>query len=188
MKLNSVIIDADFCIKIGASDRYHYLERVLMELADRVYIHEVVYREILSPVCAKKQLDCLKDQGIVVLLHEKELSPTELLVYQNTYQLLKGAMINPRNPRKNNGEVSSLAMAKTKSIPYFATDEKDLQPIINKHINNGIDDVTCIRIKDIILKIKAGEISGFTRKEAKVLWRLSGKSTEIFDRDIWPAV
>lgn len=33
------------------------------------------------------------------------------------------------------GEVSSLAMAKTKSITYFGTDEKDLQSIIDEKLN-----------------------------------------------------
>ena len=88
------------------------------------------------------------------------------------------------NPRKNRGETCSIAMAKTKSIPYFATDEADLQPIIDQLLNTGIDDVTCIRIKNIIEMIKNGEIEGFKRKEAKVLWRLAGKSTEIFDKVI----
>ena len=63
MKLKGVIVDADFCIKVGASPKYRYLERVLPELADKIYIHRVVYNEILIPVCAKEQIDSLIIQG-----------------------------------------------------------------------------------------------------------------------------
>ena len=94
-------------------------------------------------------------------------------------------MINPKRERKNRGEVSSLAMAKTKSITYFGTDEKDLQLIIDEKLNNGMDDIYCIRIIDIIYMIKNGELEGLKRKDAKMLWRLSGKSVERFDREIW---
>lgn len=187
MKLKGVIVDADFCIKVGASSKYRYLERVLTEIADKVYIHKIVYDEILVPACAKEQLDELMRQGILELMDENSLSKIDKLVYQNTYQLLAKVMINPNRPRKNQGESYSLAMAKTKSIPYFVTDEKDLQPIIDKVLNDGIDDIHCMRIEDVILRIKNGEIQGFKRKEAKVLWRLAGKNTEVFDKSIWPA-
>lgn len=90
MKLKGIIVDADFCIKIGASPKYHYLERVLAELA-----------------------------------------------------------------------------------------------IIDRVLNTGIDDIACVRIEDVVRKIKNSELN-FTRKEAKVLWRLAGKKTEIFDNSIWP--
>lgn len=128
MKLEGIIVDADFCIKVGASPKYCYLEIVLMELADKVYIHKTVYDEILVPACAK-----------------------------------------------------------TKSIPYFATDERDLQPIIDKILNTGLDDIMCVRIEDVIRRIKSGELGDFKRKDAKALWVLTGKNKDIFDRDIWPA-
>ncbi len=73
------------------------------------------------------------------------------------------------------------------TIPYFATDEMDLQPIVNRILNTGMDDIFCIRIEDVIRKIKSGELEGFKRKEAKVLWRLAGKSTNLSDKCIWPA-
>ena len=47
MKLERIIVDADFCIKIGASPKYRYLERILPELAEKVYIHKKVYDEII---------------------------------------------------------------------------------------------------------------------------------------------
>ena len=102
-----------------------------------------------------------------------------------TFNSLASVMINPNKPRKNLGEVSSLAMAKTKSITYFGTDEKDLQVIIDEKLNNGIDNIYCIRIIDIIEMIRDEKLKGLTRKEAKALWRLSDKSTEQFNK-IWP--
>ncbi|HIZ66442.1 MAG TPA: hypothetical protein H9809_11200 [Candidatus Blautia pullicola] len=187
MKLKGIIVDADFCIKVGASPKYRYLERVLTGLADKVYIHKIVYDEIMIPACAKEQIDFLRRKGIIEILDENILNPIEQVVYQGVYQSLAKVMINPKRPRKNQGEICSLAIAKTKSIPYFATDEMDLQPIVNRILNTGMDDIFCIRIEDVIRKIKSGELEGFKRKEAKVLWRLAGKSTNLFDKCIWPA-
>lgn len=124
MKLKGVIVDADFCIKVGASPKYRYLEKVLMELADKIYIHKKVYDEILVPACAVDQLKSLKEQGLLEILDEAALSPLERVLYEGTYQSLATVMINPNRPRKNQGETCSLAMAKTKAIPYFATDER----------------------------------------------------------------
>lgn len=186
MKFRGIIVDADFCIKVGASPKYRYLEKVLVELADKVYIHKAVYDEILTPICAKEQVDSLRKQGILELLDENELQNIEKIIYQGIYSQLEKVMSNPKRPKKNRGEICSLAMAKTKCIPYFATDEKNLQPIIDFILNTGLDDISCIRIEDVIYKIKVGEIKGFKRKEAKVLWRLAGKSTVTFDKDVWP--
>lgn len=186
MKLKGIIVDADFCIKVGASPKYRYLERVLPELAHKIYIHRVVYEEILTPVCVKEQIDSLRERGVLELIDESSLTPIEKITYQGIYQSLATVMINPQKPRKNQGETYSLAMAKTKSIPYFATDENGIQLIIDKILNTGIDDITCVRIEDVIQRIKTGQLQNFTRKEAKVLWRLSGKQTEIFDKYIWP--
>ncbi len=187
MKIKGIIVDADFCIKVGTSPKYRYLEKVLTELADKVYIHKVVYDEVIAPACAKEQIDTLIEQGKVEKVDETTLSPLEKVVYEGAYQELEKVMINPKKPKKNLGETCSLAMAKTKSIPYFATDEADLQPIIDKILNTGMgEDITCIRIEDVIKRIQSGEMEGFKRKEAKVLWRLAGKRTDIFDRNIWP--
>ena len=187
MKMNRIIIDADFCIKVGASPKYRYLERILTELADKVYIHKIVYSEILVPACAREQIDSLKAQGIIEVLDENSLELLERKIYQGIYRSLANVMINPNKPRKNQGEICSLAIAKVKSIPYFATDEVDLQLIIDRILNTGMnDDIVCIRVEDIIRKIKSGELEGFKRKEAKILWRLAGKRTDVFDKDIWP--
>lgn len=78
-----------------------------------------------------------------------------------------------------------LAYAKAVGIPVFATDEMNLQPIINTQLNAGIDDITCLRIVDIIKMAKEGEVN-ISRKVAKALWLVAGKKKETFDTDIWP--
>ena len=78
-----------------------------------------------------------------------------------------------------------LTYAKAKGIPIFATDEANLQPIIDSQLNTGIDDITCIRIIDIIKKAHDKEID-IPRKVCKALWRVAGKDKELFDNDIWP--
>ena len=186
MKLSEIIVDADFCIKVGASSKYRYLERVLPALADKAYIHRAAYDEVLIPACAKEQIDSLKLQGALELLDENSLSQSETSIYLGVYNSLAKVMINPCQPRKNRGEACSLAMAKTKSIPYFVTDEKNLQPIVDRLLNTGIDDIVCFRIEDVVQKIRSGDIEGFKRQEAKVMWRLSGKDTSVFDNSIWP--
>lgn len=186
MKFKRIIIDADFCIKVGASQKYRYLERLLPELAEKAYIHRIVYDEIMVPACAKEQVNMLVQQKVLEIVDENNLEVTENIVYQGAYEALARVMINSRKPKKNQGETHSLAMAKAKSIPYFVTDEMKLQPIVDRILNSGTgEDILCVRIEDVILMMKSGSLEGFKRKEAKVLWRLAGKSTEIFDRDIW---
>ena len=181
-----IIIDADFCIKVGASVKYRYLEKLLPLLAGKVYFHKIVFDEILTPSSAIEQINTLIKQGLIEIINVDDLDSLDKKIYHSTYTSLAAVMINPNNPRKNQGEICSLAVAKTKSIPYFVTDERNLQPIIDKKLNTGIDDITCLRIEDIIIKIKLGEITGFSRKEAKVLWTIAGKSKTVFDEDIWP--
>ncbi len=185
MKFEKMIIDADICIKIGGSAKYRYLETLFPEIAEKLYMHKIVYEEIMMPACAKEQVDELINKGILELIEGEDLNSIERSIYDSTYNILASAMINPNKPRKNLGEVSSLAMAKTKSITYFGTDEKDLQVIIDEKLNSGIDNIYCIRIIDIIEMIRDEKLKGLTRKEAKALWRLSDKSTEQFNK-IWP--
>ena len=185
MKFEKMIIDADICIKIGGSAKYRYVETLFPEIAEKLYMHKIVYEEIMMPACAKEQVDELINKGILELIEGKDLNSIEKSIYNATFNSLASVMINPNKPRKNLGEVSSLAMAKTKSITYFGTDEKDLQVIIDEKLNNGIDNIYCIRIIDIIEMIRDEKLKGLTRKEAKALWRLSDKSTEQFNK-IWP--
>lgn len=186
MKLKQMIIDADICIKIGASPKYRYVEKLFPAIAEKIYIHKAVYDEIMMPASAKEQVDALIQDGILELIDEYQLNSIERKIYDATVVSLASVMINPKKPKKNAGEVSSLAMAKAKSITYFGTDEKDLQTIIDEKLNTGIDNIYCIRIIDIIKMLRDDKLEGLKRKEAKALWKLSGKSTEWFDKEIWP--
>ena len=141
MVYKEIIIDADLCLKLGCSEKYPYLELLLPLLADTIYIHEVVNSEIKTN---RAQIDSLINTGKAKILSEKTLSPHELILYKATYAKLGQVMLNKNTPNKNRGEVSTLAMAKTKGIYYFATDEMDLQEIIDRLLNTGIDDISCI--------------------------------------------
>ena len=135
------------------------------------------------PSSAIQQLNELIAEGKVVLVNECNLKMADKAVYAATYENLAKVMIDPRRPNKNKGEVCSLAYAKATGITVFATDEMNLQQIIDTQLNTGID--TCIRIVDIIEKAYQGEIA-VPRKVCKALWIICGKLKETFDREIWP--
>lgn len=108
------------------------------------------------PPSAVSQLHDLISDGKVELVNESSLDSLEREVFDAAYRSLERVMIDPNRPNKNKGETCSLAYAKAKSIPVFATDEMNLQPIIDSQLNVGIDDITCIRIVDIIEKAYSG--------------------------------
>lgn len=137
------------------------------------------------PASAVSQLQDLISEGKVTLVNESNLESSDRAIFDAAYKKLEMVMVNPKQPNKNKGEVCSLAYAKTTGIPVFATDEMNLQPIIDKQLNTGIDDITCIRIIDIIKKAHDGEID-VSRKVCKALWLIAGKKKEIFDQEIWP--
>ena len=93
MRLNKIIIDADFCIKVGASPKYRYLEKMLPVLAEKVYVHKITYDEIMAPLSAKDQLDALISQGILEVIDETILNASEKTVYSSVYQSLAKVMI-----------------------------------------------------------------------------------------------
>ncbi len=183
--IGKIIIDADLCIKLGGSSKYKYLYDILPLVADEIYMHTHAHTEVMMPSSAVSQLKDLITEGKVLLVNESGLDSLVRATYDAAYKNLAKVMIDPTRPNKNKGEMCSLAYAKAVGIPVFATDEKDLQPIIEKQLNTGIDDITCIRIVDIITKAKDGEIK-VPRKIAKALWLITGKKKEIFDNEIWP--
>lgn len=148
-------------------------------------MHTHAYGEVMMPPSAVKQLKALIDEGKVGLVNESNLDNRDRAVYDASYKNLEKVMINPKLPNKNKGEACSLAYAKATGIPIFATDEMNLQPIIDSQLNTGIDDITCLRIVDIVKKAKNGEIN-VPRKVCKALWVIAGKSKEIFDNKVWP--
>lgn len=189
--LDKIIVDADFCVKLGGSEKYRFLLEVLPLVANKIYMHTHAYGEVLYPASAKQQLDDLIKAGKVILVDQSMLSPADRAVYDMSYTVLERVMINPHRPNKNKGETCALAYAKATGIPVFATDESKLQPIIDAQLNSGIDDITCLRIRDVVEMIRSGEIA-LPRKYAKALWRISynnedvKNANEIFDKEIWP--
>ncbi len=184
--LEQMIIDADLCIKLGSSEKYHFLLEALPLIAKKIYMHSHAFGEVMIPMSAHKQLADLVSQGKVSVVNETELGPQERSIYDMIYNRLAAVMIDPRKPGKNKGETCSLAYAKVKSIPIFATDECNLQPIIDSQLNTGMDDdINCLRIVDIINMAKNGQIN-LPRKTAKAIWRISGKKNDDFDRYVWP--
>ena len=183
--VDKMIIDADLCIKLGGSQKHQFLYDVLPLVSNQIYMHTHAYGEVMMPPSAVKQLKALIDEGKVVLVNESNLDNKDRAVYDASYKNLEKVMINPKLPNKNKGEACSLAYAKATGIPIFATDEMNLQPIIDSQLNTGIDDITCLRIVDIVKKAKNGEIN-VPRKVCKALWVIAGKSKEIFDAKVWP--
>lgn len=183
--LPRMIIDADICIKLGGSEKYHFLEQIIPLLADEVYMHSHAFSEVMMPSSATKQLKSLVEQKKITIVNETVLSPQERAIYDMSFAKLEQVMINPRCSNKNRGEVCSLAYAKAKGIPVFATDEMDLQTIIDAQLNSGIEDIRCLRIADIVKMAHEGSIF-LKRSEAKALWVISGKGKDLFDKSIWP--
>lgn len=183
--VDKIIVDADLCIKLGGSNKYRYLYDVLPMVAKEIYMHTQAHGEVMMPSSAVNQLKDLISEGKVVLVNESGLNSKVRATYDAAYSNLARVMVDPTRPNKNMGEVCSLAYAKAAGIPLFATDEKNLQQIIDKQLNTGMDDISCIRIVDIIVKAKEGEVA-VPRKVAKALWVVAGKKKEIFDNEIWP--
>ena len=183
--IEKMIIDADLCIKLGGSDKYSFLYEVLPLVAKKIYMHTHAHSEVMMPSSAVSQLKALVSEGKVELVNESELDAKDRAIYDATYRKLEKVMIDPHKPNKNKGEACSLAYAKATGIPYFATDEMNLQPIIDSQLNTGIDDIKCMRIVDIIQMAHDGQIS-ISRNVCKALWIVAGKKKDIFDREIWP--
>ena len=184
--IDRMIVDADLCIKLGGSSKYRFLYDLLPQISGEIYIHTHAYGEVMMPSSAVSQLRELKDEKKISVVNENNLDSRVRALYSAAYNILAGVMLDPERPNKNRGEVCSLAYAKAAGIPVFATDERELQPMIDKLLNTGMDDIRCIRIVDIVNMAKSGDIA-LSRKEAKALWVIAGKKKEEFDEEVWPA-
>lgn len=183
--IEKIIIDADLCIKLGGSSKYQFLYDILPMISSHIYIHSYVRSEVMAPQSAITQLEKLIEEGKVKIVSEDELSKMDKFIYDASIKKLEIVMLNPKHPNKNRGEICSLAYAKATGIPVFATDEKSLQPIIDSQLNTGIDDITCIRIIDLIIEARRGNLN-ISRKLCKAMWVIAGNSKVSFDTEIWP--
>ena len=134
--INKMIIDADLCIKLGGSNKYRYLHDILPLVANKIYMHTHAHGEVMMPLSAVSQLRELISEGKVELVNESGLDSKDRVVYDAAYRNLEKVMMDPHRPNKNQGETCSLAYAKATGIPVFATDEMNLQPIIDSQLNN----------------------------------------------------
>ena len=141
--------------------------------------------EVLMPPSAVTQLKDLVNEGKVELVNESKLDAKDRAVFDASCRNLERVMIHPGKPNKNKGEICALAYAKATDTPFFATDEVNLQPIIDSQLNAGINDIISIRIIDIIKMAYEGEIT-IQRKICKALWVIAGKRKDVFDNEIWP--
>ena len=183
--IDKIIVDADLCIKLGGSSKYRFLYDILPLISNKIYMHTHALGEVMMPPSAVSQLKELVNEGKIEVVNECGLDAKNRVIFDAAYHSLEGVMIDPNRPNKNKGEVCSLAYAKATGIPVFATDEMNLQPIIDSKLNTGMDDITCIRIVDIIEKVHTGEID-VPRKLCKALWVIAGKKKELFDNSVWP--
>lgn len=187
MKYDKIILDTDICIKIGNYEKVKFLEMIIPKIAQKAYMHRYVYEnELLTPKNAKNQIDNLIKENIIEILDEKNLDVVDKFIYEDTKNTLKEYMIGTKEEGKNWGEVVSLSMAKTLSIPYFVSDEGKLQPIVNKYLNTGTEyDISVVRVEHIVIWIKENRDCDIGRKTAKALWRSCGKNISEFDEVIW---
>ena len=187
MKYDKIILDTDICIKIGGYVKVKFLEIIIPNICNKAYIHEYVYKdELLTPKNARNQIDNLMKDGIIEILREDNLDKLDKNIYDDTKDKLKKYMIGTEEKGKNWGECVSISMAKTLNIPYFLSDEKQLQSIIDRYINTGGKyDLEVVRMNDVIRWIKENKECNINRKTAKALWRSAGKSNEIFDKELW---
>lgn len=166
MKYEKIILDTDICIKIGNYEKVKFLEMLIPKIADKAYMNRYVYEnELLTPKNAKVQIDNLITKNIIEILDEKIFDILDKKIYENTKRKLKKYMIGTKEEGKNWGEVLSLSIAKTLNIPYFVSDERNIQPIIDKHLNVGTEyDIQVIRVKHIVKWIKENKECDISRK------------------------
>lgn len=197
IKWEHALLDADFSFKLGQLTNINAIEEYVGALVGKVYIHRHIYeREILTPRSVKLQIDRLIEKGKAEVVDLSTL-PTvlEKLLYHEMITLLKEADVETKELGKNWGETVSLAYAKVTGIPYFLSDERNLQPLADEYLNtNEQQSITIIRLKDFLLALKE---AGYKRKDCKLIWVVSNfnplnkeESTawakRVFDEELWP--
>lgn len=197
IKWERALLDADFSFKLGQLADMNVIEDYLGELVGTIYIHRHIYeREILTPRSVKEQIDRLIAKGKAELVDLSTLtSPLEKSLYHEMVTLLKSADTETKELGKNWGETVSLAYAKVSGIPYFLSDEKNLQALADEYLNTDAQNsITMIRLKDFILALKE---AGYKRKECQLLWLVANFdpsrkeqsrdwAKKVFNEELWP--
>ncbi len=120
VKLDAAVLDADFAIKVGRMESKKIIEEVIPVFIEALYIHKYVYdNEILTPPNVKLQLENLISQRKAFIVDQEFLAAkghNKELIYQQTRDFLKANHGDSTSPRKNWGEIVSLAFAKAEGI------------------------------------------------------------------------
>lgn len=188
MAFEKIIVDADICLKLGKIAQQDFLESLLPHLAQSIYIHQKVYEEIIWPTEVLHKIDRMIMNKKLLCVDEHSMDSTDQLLYQATVQMLTTVMTNPRKPKTHLGEIHSLAYAKCKAIPIFLTDERSLQPKIDRLLNTELQgmSIQCMSIERMLKQFATGVCAGVSRNDALSLWRGISGNIEDFNRDIWP--
>ena len=188
MIFQEIIVDTDICLKIGKAEHRNFLELLVPFLAENTYIHRYVYEEIIWPQEVKDQINRMLSMGTLLMIDQHALDPVESILYRQSVAKLEAIMIHPKFPLRHRGEIHSLAMAKARSIPIFATDEQKLQPRVDRILNTGIGgfNILCVGISDILKKLATSDQIDISRDDAKAIWLSSGRDEPSFNQVIWP--
>jgi predicted nucleic acid-binding protein len=183
-----IIVDTDICLKIGKVEHQNFLELLVPFLAEKIYIHRYVYEEIVWPQEVKDQIHRLISKGTLLMIDQHALDPIESILYRQSVAKLEAIMIHPKFPLRHRGEIHSLAMAKARSIPIFATDEQKLQPKVDRILNTGIGgfNIQCVGIPEILKNFATKDQIDLSRDDAKAIWLSSGRNELSFNQVIWP--
>lgn len=175
MKLfEKIILDADICTKLGGFERVpDALYKVVTLITHKAYIHHYVLDE--EVLTKRVQIERLISENIVEVLNP-DVILTDILtqsIYCETKTKLFKELVGESEPKSKKGdhfgEVYSLAIAKALSIPVFMSDEGNLQPIVNRLLNTGINDISVFRLKNIIIWMRDNPGCKFSRQDAKAI-------------------
>ena len=179
----AAILDADFAIKLGRLKKYKIIEDILPVYVEKLLIHEYVYEnEVLTPKEAKEQIDTLIINGRAEIVNEytiARLGANLFTIYEDIIEKLRRVK-KTREHGNHWGEIVSIAFAQTANIPYFLSDEADQQAFINGNFSSPIQ---VVRIENLVLTMRE---SGGRRKDALLVWSISGYSKERFNSELWP--
>jgi hypothetical protein len=188
VNFDKIIVDADVCIKLGKISSRNYIELVLPLLSDNLYIHQHVYNEIHWPQHATTQVNTLLKDGRILVVNDRLWDPLERALYTETVKRLSRIMVHPKRPTHHQGEIHSLAAAKTMGITIFFSDEKSLQVKVDRLLNTGIEEngIRCLSLRESICLFAKDELCGLTRSEAREIWAGCQLDIVEFDQGIWP--
>ena len=186
------ILDADFAIRVGATQVINVIGDLLPQFCEKLYIHRHVFEnEILVPPLVKQRIQTLLDKGLAEIVDQESVEqkggPLAVAVYEATVKMLLAADGDTQEGGKNWGEVVSLALAKALNIPVFLSDDTGCQQLVDNCLNlkdnpEGEGNIRIVRVVNFVIWMRD---NGLARKWGRVLWIAAEKPRDGFDR-IWP--